>query len=247
MDMGYKAPEIDSNAVWITYNGNGGTGTRNPQPFLPDVAQKLKINSFSKIGCAFAGWNTSPDGDGISYQDREEISINENLELYAQWVPGTFTLTFYASYGTVSPKSKQVTVDSPIGELPIPVRYGHKFVGWYLFNRMITEETIWIYPENFTTIAKWTVADAIEEIQNEDVVQIFPNPTTGQLRIESNKGINPLVSVEVFDVMGKKVSSNHLIPTSSNHLINISHLANGIYFLKIQTETGEVTRKVVKN
>jgi len=53
------------------------------------------------------------------------------------------------------------------------------------------------------------------------------------------------MNIEVFDVYGRKLSSNHLIPTSSNHLINISHLYSGIYFVKITTEKGVVTKKII--
>jgi len=45
-------------------------------------------------------------------------------------------------------------------------------------------------------------------------------------------------NVEVFDVYGKNVLSNHLI--------NISHLQTGVYFVRIATEQGVVMRKVVK-
>ncbi|MCL1850839.1 MAG: T9SS type A sorting domain-containing protein [Bacteroidetes bacterium] len=53
-------------------------------------------------------------------------------------------------------------------------------------------------------------------------------------------------NVEVFDVYGRKLSSHHLIPSSSHHLINISHLHAGIYFVRITTDQGAVMRKVVK-
>ena len=75
-------------------------------------------------------------------------------------------------------------------------------------------------------------------------ILIYPNPTTGELHVTSNEF--PVTDVEVFDVYGRKLSSNHLISTSPHHQINISHLSAGIYFLKISTEAGEVIRKVVK-
>jgi len=75
-------------------------------------------------------------------------------------------------------------------------------------------------------------------------IKVYPNPTTGELRIEN--GELRVKEVEIFDVVGKKVYTNHLITTSSNHLINISHLQAGVYFVRIQTEAGEVVRKVLK-
>ena len=75
-------------------------------------------------------------------------------------------------------------------------------------------------------------------------INIYPNPTTGELTITNYElGIT---SIEVFDIYGKNLLSNHLITSSSNHHINISHLPTGMYFVKIHTETGVVVRKVVK-
>ena len=85
----------------------------------------------------------------------------------------------------------------------------------------------------------------IETIDN-DGITVSPNPTTGQLRIESNKGINPL-AIEIFDIMGKKISPHHFITSSSHHFINITAFPAGVYFLKITTEIGVVTKKVIKN
>ena len=249
-DMGYKVPEIDPNAVWITFYANGGEGNRPPQPFSSGEAQKIKINTFSKTGYSFTGWNTLPDGTGTAYKDRELITIDDNLELYAQWEPGTFTLTFYPNLGTVSPKTKQVVYGSPIGELPIPVRPGFKFDGWTLYSKMITEETIWSYTSDNTAMAKWSVLDAIDETQSTNVIWVYPNPTTGVLnlvqeRIEvAGQAHNDVQSVEIFDVYGRKVLEPSLTVLRS---YDLTVLSAGIYFVKIHTENGIIMKKVIKN
>jgi len=245
-DMGYELPKIDSNAVWITFYGNGGKGTRNPQPFLPGEEQNLKINSFTKSGYSFLNWNTSIDGTGESYSNRAPITITENLVLYAQWVPGEFTLTFYPNLGTVSPKSKQVIYHSPIGELPIPVRKGHKFEGWRIgYSNVITEETIWEYESNNTAVAKWSVLSAIEDNPDQTSVQIYPNPTPGQLRITNYELL--IDNVEIFDVYGRKVyddCNSYALTVLRSYDLTI--FPAGIYFLKITTEQGTVFKKVIK-
>ncbi|MCL2436286.1 MAG: T9SS type A sorting domain-containing protein, partial [Lentimicrobiaceae bacterium] len=87
-------------------------------------------------------------------------------------------------------------------------------------------------------------------------ITIYPNPTTGELEIRNYElgtaaplgasSAKLIKSVEVFDVYGRKVSSHHLIASSSNHLINISHLQAGIYFVKITTKAGDVVKKIIK-
>ena len=75
------------------------------------------------------------------------------------------------------------------------------------------------------------------ELNNTNYV-LYPNPTDGQLRImnyELRDG-----DIEIYDIVGRKVVNCQL---SIGNSINISHLANGLYFLKI----GNKTVKVVKN
>ena len=79
--------------------------------------------------------------------------------------------------------------------------------------------------------------------------QIYPNPTTGQLRI-TNYGSTTLTDpnrtpsvVEVYDIYGKC----HVARVTRNEIIDVSHLATGIYFLRITTEDGmQQTKKFVK-
>ena len=75
-------------------------------------------------------------------------------------------------------------------------------------------------------------------------ITVYPNPTTGKLIINNEQLI--INNVDIFDVYGRNLLSHHLIPSSSHHLINMSHLPAGIYFVKITTEKGIVTQKVVK-
>ena len=70
-------------------------------------------------------------------------------------------------------------------------------------------------------------------------VVVYPNPTSGVLRI--GNGELRIDNIEVFDVYGRKLSSYH-----RQHQIDISHLPTGIYIVKINTEAGEVVRKVLK-
>ena len=78
-------------------------------------------------------------------------------------------------------------------------------------------------------------------------LQIYPNPTIGELRIES--GELKIGNVEIFDVYGRNVGANtQFRPENPGNeiLLNISHLSVGFYFVKINTEVGQVIKKVLK-
>jgi len=85
---------------------------------------------------------------------------------------------------------------------------------------------------------------------NNEQLTIYPNPTTGQLKIENGSstgslpGDRTLSIVEVYDVVGCKlwaVSGAEL--HDSQFTIDISHLANGMYFLKVDGKVFKVIKK----
>jgi len=80
----------------------------------------------------------------------------------------------------------------------------------------------------------------IKETEKDDVVRIFPNPTTGELRIECEQ-LN-IENVEIFDVFGRVVEIAH--PPLRGGLGGL--LPSGIYFIRITTENNVIVRKVVK-
>jgi len=79
-------------------------------------------------------------------------------------------------------------------------------------------------------------------------ITIFPNPTNSQFSIlnshpEFNSG--SILSVEVFDVYGRKLSHPEL--NSGSFQIDISSLSAGVYFVKITTEADVVVKKIMKH
>ena len=49
----------------------------------------LKQTGFKRGGYVFVGWNTEKDGSGTSYAPGDEITITEDIDLYAQWKADT--------------------------------------------------------------------------------------------------------------------------------------------------------------
>src|SRR5690554_1810057 len=79
-----------------------------------------------------------------------------------------------------------------------------------------------------------------ENIKNIDL-KFYPNPTTDYFNIISEAMIQ---SVELYDVSGRLVRTSLVNDFESRQ--NVSNLNNGIYILKIKTQQGEVTGKIVK-
>jgi len=75
------------------------------------------------------------------------------------------------------------------------------------------------------------------------LLKIYPNPTTGKLKVES--GELRVESIEIYDAFGKKVDKSRA--NASETTMDISHLPSGVYFVKIFTEAGDVIKKVLKD
>ena len=98
------------------------------------------------------------------------------------------------------------------------------------------------YTQNFSIEVE---SVGINEHESElSKIIIYPNPTTGELRIENVE--LRIEKIEIFDIEGKIVSSQSFHFLSDHHTIDISHLNSGVYFAKIVTEKGEVVKHVVK-
>jgi len=78
----------------------------------------------------------------------------------------------------------------------------------------------------------------------DEQIVIFPNPTTGELGIRNYE--LRIESVEVFDVYGRKHECTNARKHEGGILMDISHLPAGIYFVKINTEKGIITKKIIK-
>ena len=67
----------------VTFNSNGGTGSMSPQ--IANVPTALTLNTFTRSGYNFAGWNTAANGSGTAYANGATYSFAADITLYAQW------------------------------------------------------------------------------------------------------------------------------------------------------------------
>jgi hypothetical protein len=67
---------------------------------------------------------------------------------------------------------------------------------------------------------------------NENVIQIFPNPTIGEVHFRGdNKYL--INKVEVFDILGVEKEVSY-----QNNILNVSHLKSGMYFIRVIMSDG---------
>jgi uncharacterized repeat protein (TIGR02543 family) len=118
----------------VTFYSNDGTDKSYTQTFVSGQSQNLNVNCFVRNGYTFAGWNTSSDGYGTSYNDTGLLWAEEiisDMALYAIWEINTYTVTFDANGGNGEMSDISLTYDVA-EQLPANTFYhtGYTFVGW---------------------------------------------------------------------------------------------------------------------
>ncbi|MCL1850078.1 MAG: C25 family cysteine peptidase [Bacteroidetes bacterium] len=95
------------------------------------------------------------------------------------------------------------------------------------------------YIQYFQTVYSGYVG-VVELTMSNEQLTIYPNPTTGEFKIQNLKF--KIQGVEVFDVYGRKQNAE----CRMQNVVDISGLGAGIYFVKITTNAGIQTQKVIK-
>ena len=72
-------------------------------------------------------------------------------------------------------------------------------------------------------------------------VKIYPNPVKGNLLYID---VRSEAQIEIFDVLGKRVSNTKLGFTS--RYLSISTLKKGIYIIRVKTNSGITSKKLIR-
>ncbi|MDI9311451.1 MAG: M43 family zinc metalloprotease [Limnohabitans sp.] len=101
--------------------------------------------------------------------------------------------------------------------------------------------------EPFGSITTPPCTLASEDFETSLEVSAYPNPFENEINLRIPEGYQ-VKSIELFDVLGKKVLNSENTNTNNNELkISTSNLSSGMYILKVKNDSGlTITRKLVK-
>ena len=166
----------------ITFNANSGTVS----PTSGTTGEGGKLTSLpapTRSGYTFNGWYTASTG-GTAVTTSTTFSANTTI--YAQWTLNTYTITFNANSGTVSPTSGTTGEDKRLASLPTPTRSGYIFVGWYTAatgGTAVTESRE--YSANATIYARWVAIYTVTFDANGGTVSPTSGTTDADKRLAS--------------------------------------------------------------
>jgi uncharacterized repeat protein (TIGR02543 family) len=141
----------------IAYHDAGGATHANPPTYT--VEAEVELRAAAKAGYTFAGWYTqSTGGRQLTYLPAGSTG---NQELWARWQPLAYTIGFDAAGGTVGRPFQAATFSTEVDSLPLPLRTGFVFDGWYTQpdgGVAYTESTVYGAESSITLYARWKIA-----------------------------------------------------------------------------------------
>lgn len=249
-------PTWRANNFYVRYHGNGGSGSMANQTFTYGVSQKIYKNTFTRTGYTFTGWKVHRDydntwawasgkGNGKYWQSGEPwgddirlysdgTSISQTtyygwVDMYAQWKINSYTLTYNANGGSVSPTSKVLNYGAQYGTLPTPIRKGYTFDGWYISptgGTKVSSSTT-MGASNTTIYAHWTnhkpeFSPGMDGTNpdNNPIPPFFSGDNV--LVIQKNDRFTPIKYIKVDDredgeSINNKVKVENHVPLNSNN------------------------------
>ena len=147
---GYFTPADENTSHTITYHYNADglelsssatTAIHALSRTYPTIANPL----WPRTGFKATSWNTRADGTGTTYEFGQQMTadLTSNLELYLQWKPNAYSITFDANGGTgEAPAQTGVAYDGGAVTMPgedVIHRDGYTLLGWALSPSVSTQ------------------------------------------------------------------------------------------------------------
>jgi hypothetical protein len=91
------------------------------------------------------------------------------------------------------------------------------------------------------------VVTGINDANNVEELELYPNPTSELLFVKAGKEINSSIQISFTDVAGRLVQQNSFnnLSNGQSQSINMANLAKGVYFVKVKTTQSENIQRIV--
>lgn len=120
-------------------------------------------------------------------------------------------------------------------EIPVDIVVDYTFVLYAVYPECQSEPALTADGEEIIHLTNLSVKE--QSLLN---AQLYPNPTTGQLTVE----MEGLTEVEVYNLVGQCLLRKTV--TESIVTIDMNALQNGVYIVKVSSNSGSVMQKVIK-
>ena len=183
-----------------------------------------------RVGTNFSGrvefhWN--PGGDTMLYQ----LAFHSADDGRLMFETDTLTDTTFTLVDSIAP------AEMVNGRYEVRVRKACDYTGAPILNPLVWSD--WSEPRTFNYMHR---VEGIEDIESfGPQFTLSPNPAKGTVTVE---GAAEVERVEIVDMEGRVVIGERPLAGSPS-TVDISHLAPGVYLVRLSGPTGSATRKLV--
>ncbi|MFT5846742.1 MAG: hypothetical protein ACJARX_001694 [Psychroserpens sp.] len=245
-------PDAPNGETYSIYNDTNGYTTVFPFAYdfgtiggEPDLDPGAGVNLALKFDFTFSGYGAGEGGP-------DDVSLYNfvNFNYWAEaGVPG-FQFRLISNDGGVTEHIYEIGTNEPVVngqwvQVSIPMAHftnlgfsSANFFQWKCdpFMQVITDPGV-VYIDNIIMTVNALSVNEFDTAQ----FSAFPNPAKNDWNISSSISINTIL---VYDILGKKVMT--LSPNATEAVIDVSTLKTGMYFVKMESDNGSKTVKLIK-
>ena len=201
-----------------------------------DLGTEIDLMATPNVGYEFVGWT----GDITSMNNPLTTTMDWDKNLVANFSLIKYNLTTSAMNGTITtdfPSTSVTYTEGTIMNLTATPNTGYEFTGWTGDVISMDNPLRVTMDATKNIVANFSTTLGVDEVFTK-TVSIYPNPATTNITVNL---LEALQKVEIYTLLGNKVH------TSNSTKVSIAHLSEGIYLVKITTESGKVAvKKIIK-
>ena len=99
--------------------------------------------------------------------------------------------------------------------------------------------------DSIVVVQDSNVVTSIHEINLPEQINVYPNPSDGELTIEIPEDLDrSILKLRLVSMLGSEVKLPSLISSGNKYVVDLHDYAKGIYFLRIEYNGDVVTKKI---
>ena len=223
--------------------------------FEVDSGALFTVTATAEEGYHFEGWSLFPDYANIITDNPLSITITSDLSITAYFAPDLDTVWRTVRVNTVMWDGSQLPSGLSVtgeGNYPdsstatLTAHYDSDPLFWYWITA--SGDTLYDNPFSFlvTSDTLFTAVfgpsdNGIENASAEPLFQLYPNPATTTVTIETSTS----ATVTLIDLQGRDVGCWQL--EGGKTTLDLSHCLSGAYFVRTASPQGVTIRKLIIN
>ena len=191
-----------ANTYNLTLDANGGQVEKDTVTVTYD-APIGELPVPTREGYTFIGWM---DESGVKVLAETLYTVAGDSTLTAKWAGNAYTVTLDAGEGaTVDPAEVHVVYGEAVNTLPVPVKTGYTFAGWFDENgKEYTAETVYDVQGDLHLTAAWTANVYTITLEDGTQIEVTFGEAIGELPVPEKEGCT---FIGWFDESGKEYTA----------------------------------------